>query len=195
MLRPEWDTQAQVTSALSALRDQIPMTSSPRTLNTQTQISTSVFRTHTRGLCQFNWLGFLTSSRWPRWWRRFETALWSASQTALRTRVVYKRLWISVSRQREWALRQPDRQECEVWAKSAPGCRSCQQKSPSAWRSWGCLCSSWCGLAAGQASGRRSPRRTQWSRRPGSGSLDWTWNKEGKIDVEINCIHSHLTGL
>lgn len=34
MLRPEWDTQAQMTSALSVLRDQIPTTSSPRTLNT-----------------------------------------------------------------------------------------------------------------------------------------------------------------
>ena len=33
-LRPEWDTQAQVTSALSVLRDQIPTTSSPRTLDT-----------------------------------------------------------------------------------------------------------------------------------------------------------------
>lgn len=35
MFRPEWDTQAQVTSALSVLRDQIPSTSSPRTLGKQ----------------------------------------------------------------------------------------------------------------------------------------------------------------
>lgn len=32
MLSPEWDTQAQFTSALSRFRDQIPMTSSPRIL-------------------------------------------------------------------------------------------------------------------------------------------------------------------
>lgn len=90
--------------------------------------------------------------------------------------------------------------ECETWsltaepgAKSVPGCRSCQQKNPSAWRSWGCLCSSWCGLAAGRASGRRSPRRTQWTRRPGSESLDWTWNKEDRIsDVARPAAFIHI---
>lgn len=38
MLRPEWETQAQVTSALSVLRDQIPTTSSPRTLDTYSRV-------------------------------------------------------------------------------------------------------------------------------------------------------------
>lgn len=47
MLRPEWDTQAQVTSALSVLRDQIPTTSSPRTLNTQRGVRSACLDTLT----------------------------------------------------------------------------------------------------------------------------------------------------
>ena len=63
----------------------------------------------------------------------------------------------------------------ELWYfRSVPGWSCCLRRSPSAWRSWGCPCSSWCGSAGGRASGRRSPRSSRWSRRPSNESLDWT---------------------
>lgn len=73
MLRPEWDTHAQVTSALSVLRDQIPMTSSPRTLDTER--AKLLIRHYfvflsicTDGTVQYRCLNTetLTLSTWPR---------------------------------------------------------------------------------------------------------------------------------
>lgn len=178
MLRPEWDTQAQLTSAFSVLRDQIPTTSSPRTLDTEKEREVTLkARTLLRPfLHTFVSSSDLTLSRWSRWSCQYGSALWPASRMALRTRVVYKHLLISVSKRWILEVTQRDKPALSIM-RSVPARKRCQQRSPSASRSWGCPCSSWCGSAADPASGRRSRPRSQWSLWPSSESSDWTWKK------------------
>lgn len=61
MLRPEWDTQVLVTSALSVFLDQIPTTSSPRTLQRHPNTSTlQYYSSHwEQSLYWHNWISFL----------------------------------------------------------------------------------------------------------------------------------------
>lgn len=67
-LRPEWETQAQVTSALSVFRDQMPTTSSPRTLDTVMGEGRALsnFHAHSESKNFQTTASHLTWSRWPR---------------------------------------------------------------------------------------------------------------------------------
>lgn len=184
MLRPEWDTQAQVTSALSVLRDQIPMTSSPRTLDTE---RAKQLIHHYCFQQMYWWYSMcvltlrlspcpcgprnpinmrLLCDLLPRWHFVHESFVSTCGYL--------------IQDNKELVIIQPDSTDRHVlslqgwWACSLclPGHRCCQRKSPSASQNWGCPCSCWCGSAVGQVSGRRNPLRSQWSPLPNNENLD-----------------------